>query len=254
MPVLIEGPEGGTAESNSQIEVKWQIRNDGSGDTLGGWTDTVWLSRDAVVGAGDIGLGALVSDAALVAGAVYHGALTVTLPIDASGEYRLIVQSDSGNVVAETGGDEANNQGAIALDVGLADYADLEVGDVTVPAQTVADPARVTVGWTVTNVGTGAGFTAGWTDRVIVSRDAVFGNGDDVVLGEFVHSGALAVGESYDASEELLLPPGFYGRYKLFVQIDATGEGFEDGADDNRGFLAGGTGDDTYEHQSLMCT
>src|SRR3546814_18426480 len=80
MPVLIEGPEGGTAESNSQIEVKWQIRNDGSGDTLGGWTDTVWLSRDAVVGAGDIGLGALVSDAALVAGAVYHGALTVTLP------------------------------------------------------------------------------------------------------------------------------------------------------------------------------
>src|SRR3546814_13982400 len=72
MPVLIEGPEGGTAESNSQIEVKWQIRNDGSGDTLGGWTDTVWLSRDAVVGAGDIGLGALVSDAALVAGAVYR--------------------------------------------------------------------------------------------------------------------------------------------------------------------------------------
>src|SRR3546814_17137269 len=94
MPVLIEGPEGGTAESNSQIEVKWQIRNDGSGDTLGGWTDTVWLSRDAVVGAGDIGLGALVSDAALVAGAVYHGALTVNLPIDASGEYRLIVQYD----------------------------------------------------------------------------------------------------------------------------------------------------------------
>src|SRR3546814_14999962 len=68
MPVLIEGPEGGTAESNSQIEVKWQIRNAGSGDTLGGWTATVWLSRDAVVGAGDLGLGALVSDAALVAG------------------------------------------------------------------------------------------------------------------------------------------------------------------------------------------
>src|SRR3546814_14491718 len=52
-------------------------------------------------------------------------------------------------------------------------------------------------------------------------------------------TGALAVGESYDASEELLLPPGFYGRYTLFVQIDAKGEVFENGADDNRGFLAG---------------
>src|SRR3546814_21007554 len=98
----------------------------------------------------------------------------------------------------------------------------------------MADPARVSVVWAVTNVGTGAGFTAGWTDRVIVSRDAVFGNGDDVVLGEFVHSGALAVGESYDASDELLLPPGFYGRYTLFVQIDAKGEVFEIGRESCR--------------------
>src|SRR3546814_12547500 len=75
-------------------------------------------------------------------------------PISADGEYRLIVEGDSGAVVAETAAGEANNQAALLLNVGLADYADLEVSDVEAPAQTIDDPARVRVEWTVTNIGT----------------------------------------------------------------------------------------------------
>src|SRR3546814_3027989 len=87
----------------------------------------------------------LLAEAALSAGGVYDGVLTVTLPISADGEYRLIVESDSGAVVAETAAGEANNQAALLLNVGLADYADLEVSDVEAPAQTIDDPARVRV-------------------------------------------------------------------------------------------------------------
>src|SRR3546814_2437936 len=88
VPVMVQGPPDGVAESNSQIEVRWQVRNDGTAATLGGWTDTVWLSRDGVVSNDDIKLGELLAEAALAAGGVYDGVLTVTLPISADGEYR----------------------------------------------------------------------------------------------------------------------------------------------------------------------
>ncbi|HEY6816092.1 MAG TPA: CARDB domain-containing protein, partial [Croceibacterium sp.] len=230
---------GATVLSNSELEVRWKVRNGGTGPTLGGWTDTVWLSLDDTVGTGDIKLGDLVAPGPLAAGEVYEGVLSVTLPIGAQGAYKLIVRSDSGGEVVETSAGEANNTATSDLQVGLAPYADLEVSDVTAPALTVEDPARVTVGWTVTNLGTGAGFTSSWVDRIVVSADGVYGNGDDVVLGEIAHAGALGVGESYQASANLILPAGFYGRYTLFVRTDASDQVFENGADANRGFLAG---------------
>src|SRR5690606_35913790 len=166
-------------------------------------------------------------------------ALTVTLPIEVQGAYKLIVRSDSGGDVVETSAGEANNTAAADIDADLAPYADLEVSGVTAPALTVQDPARVTVGWTVTNIGTGEGVTSDWVDRIIVSRDDVYGNGDDIVLGEVAYSGGLDAGESYEASANLILPAGFFGRYTLFVRTDADDQVFENGADANRGFLLG---------------
>src|SRR5690606_17275648 len=134
-----------------QLEVRWKIRNGGTGTTLGGWTDEVWLSLDGTVGNGDIKLGELVAAGPLPAGGLYEGVLTVALPIDVKGPYKLIVRSDSGGQVVETSAGEANTSAATDLVAGLAPYADLEVSGVAAPALTVQDPARVTVGWTVTN-------------------------------------------------------------------------------------------------------
>src|SRR5690606_34403848 len=103
--------------------------------------------------------GDLVAPGPLAPGETYEGMLSVTLPIDAQGAYKLIVRSDSGGQVVETSAGEANNLAMTDLQVGLAPYADLEVSDVTAPALTIDDPARVTVGWTVTNLGTGEGAT-----------------------------------------------------------------------------------------------
>jgi hypothetical protein len=98
---------------------------------------------------------------------------------------------------------------------------------------TIGDPARVKVNWTVTNQGNGTGFSNTWSDRVIVSGDRIIGNGDDKVIGEYSHTGDLAVDESYTSSENILLPPEFTGRYNLFVQTDATKAVFENGLEAN---------------------
>src|SRR3546814_14150278 len=140
VPVMVQGPPDGVAESNSHIEVRWQVLNDGTAATLGGWTDTVWLSRDGVVSNDDIKLGELLAEAALAAGGVYDGVLTGTLPISPDGEYRLIVKSASGAVVAETAAGEANNKAALLSHVGLADSADLDISHFKAPPHTHHQP------------------------------------------------------------------------------------------------------------------
>src|SRR3546814_2893997 len=61
--------------------------------------------------------------------------------------YEMRISDWSSDVCSSdlTAAGEANNQAALLLNVGLADYADLEVSDVEAPAQTIDDPARVRV-------------------------------------------------------------------------------------------------------------
>ncbi|KPJ75957.1 MAG: hypothetical protein AMJ54_13385, partial [Deltaproteobacteria bacterium SG8_13] len=229
----------GTMISGSTASIEWTVSNEGTGPALGQWTDTLYLSRDAVVGQGDIKLLDVTIDGPLDAGATYTRQADVDIPLDASGQYAILVVSDSGDAVGEVDG-ELNNVGGGLLDVALAPYADLTVSNVIAPAITIDDPASVTVTWTVGNQGTGAGRSSQWTDAVIASGDAIVGNFDDVLLAAFDHSGSLAVGESYTRSETFLLPPAFEGRYHLYVQADADEQVFENELEANNAAAAPG--------------
>ena len=97
----------------------------------------------------------------------------------------------------------------------------------------IDDPAPIDITWIVANQGTGLGKTSSWIDRVVFSKDDTFGNGDDVIIGEYIHDGALAAGESYSRSERILLAPLTTGSYKLFVISDARSKVFENYAESN---------------------
>jgi len=103
----------------------------------------------------------------------------------------------------------------------------------------VGDPASLSVSWTVSNTGTGTGEQTEWSDTVILSTDDVLGNGDDRVIGEYLHSGVLAVGDSYTQNQTIRLPIGMSGRYKLFVISDAGARVFENGSEANNRREAG---------------
>src|SRR5207253_4033220 len=106
---------------------------------------------------------------------------------------------------------------------------DLVTSDVTGPSgEIIADPAHVTVGWKVANSGSREAQAGGWVDVVYASSDAILGNGDDVEVGRFARTLALAAGSSYTRSEEIILPPAFTGRFYLFVKADGTDAVFED--------------------------
>ena len=48
---------------------------------------------------------------------------------------------------------------------------DLAVTEITAPSRTIADPAHVTIGYTVTNVGPKPTLHGAWTDRIVLSED-----------------------------------------------------------------------------------
>ncbi|MEF8723661.1 MAG: CARDB domain-containing protein [Candidatus Accumulibacter delftensis] len=234
-PVLVSAPAG--ALSSEAIVVAWQMRNAGSSDAFGAWTDRLYLSRDATLGADDTLLGELAHGGPLATGASYDAQLQVNLPLAASGDYFLLLVGDALGQVHELGA-ENNNVGSTPFAAALAPYANLVVSAVSAeasvpyapaPEVVVGDPAQITVSWTVGNDGNGVGQTTQWTDTLLVSTDSIVGNGDDRVLASYEHLGALAVGESYTRSETFLLPAYFQGRYHFFVRSDAGNQVFENG-------------------------
>jgi hypothetical protein len=220
----VTGPS--LAQSGSTIHVDWTVTNHG-GLAATGWVDRVYVSHNGVLTLfGEVG-----HAGTLATGASYTAGADLSLPLAYDGEYAVVVVTDAAHALDEHS--RTDDTGQQALTVQLAPHADLVVGAVQAPTTLIADPATLDVSWTVTNQGTGAGITSQWTDKVILSTDDVFGDGDDRVLGTILHDGALAVGDSYTGHLSTLLPPGTTGHYKLFVVTDSAAAVFENGALDN---------------------
>lgn len=220
----VRGP--GLAQSGNSIHVEWTVANQG-GAALGNWVDQVFLVKGGV----QRKFAEVAHASGLATGASYSASADFAVPLEYSGEYDVLVISDAAKVLDDS--NRTDNQTSGHLTVELAPYADLAVTAISAPETTIADPASLNVSWTVSNQGTGEGRTSAWTDRVILSKDDTFGNGDDWVVGEFRHTGALAAGESYTRSERILLPANTSARYKLFVVSDTKSEVFENYSEAN---------------------
>jgi len=233
VPVIDNLPA--TATSGDVILLDYTVGNNGTAPVLNDWVDRVYLSADTLLDGGDTSLAEYVHAAPLAAGNSRSDTVSIEIPIEVSGEYFIIISADSEDSIEELA-DEANNQVAIAIDIELAPFADLEVLDVVVPQQVIGDPALLEVQWTVANAGNGRGRTDVWVDRVILSP---VGNGDDVIVGEITHTVGLDQGETYSRSETFRLGPGLTGRFHLFVQADVLQDVFENDSESNNTAEAG---------------
>ena len=74
--------------------------------------------------------------------------------------------------------------------------------------------------WTVNNTGSVGTLASQWYDRIVLSTDDTYGNGDDIYVGQFLHNGALASGAGYTGSHTVTMPTGVTGAYSLFVVTD----------------------------------
>ncbi|MCW5625863.1 MAG: hypothetical protein KIT73_14215, partial [Burkholderiales bacterium] len=185
------------------------------------WTDGFYLSTDSVLDAGDRLIGSFRHGGALPVDGFYDRHVDLTVPFDLEGAFYLLIHTDSGNEVFEL--DNDNNVVASTQTVAVLQRpADLVVDRFEAPA-TGAAGREVVLSWDVRNAGTGTTVSTRWVDRIYASVDGVLGNGDDVLLGEFVRGAALVAGATYTRNETVSLPLGLSGTYRLFAVTDAGG-------------------------------
>ncbi len=216
-----------SATSGTLLSVTWKTTNDGTATTLNGWVDQAYLSTSSQVTSSSLLLGHVSQTGPLAPGQSATGSASATIPLGDSGTYQIIVVSDATNQLIEPGG-KANSVSQ-GVSITLAPYADLAASNVVAPTRTIGDPAYPTISWTVTNVGTGAGQTNTWTDEIIASPSNNVADPGAVVLAQYTHTGGLAKNASYTQTQVVQMPPGFTGRYHLFVETDALDVVFENG-------------------------
>lgn len=91
--------------------------------------------------------------------------------------------------------------------------------EVTTPSLVTGD--NIPLSYDVQNVGNLGTGGAGWVDRVVISPNAVYGDGNDLQLALIPRNGALAAGQSYTINQSLALPHGLPGTFYLMVKSDS---------------------------------
>jgi subtilase family serine protease len=119
----ITAPTTGIAGKNAAIA--YTVTNQSTNAALGGWWDSVYLSKDNQWDIGDALVGQVYHTGGVDAGASYTETLNTALPGVVPGNYQVIVRSDIRNQVPEA--NEANNIGTSANQIAL-DAESLELG------------------------------------------------------------------------------------------------------------------------------
>ncbi|HEX8342999.1 MAG TPA: CARDB domain-containing protein, partial [Tepidisphaeraceae bacterium] len=211
------------ATAGRGLAIDYTVINEGAEPTPNsGWDDHFYLSPTPTIDSGTlIYLGARSRSGALAPGASYSATFNTAVPLNLSGDYYVFVQTDAPNAVFEL--DNANNIVGAATPVTITQaFADLQITAFTPPAAAEAGTA-VPFSWTITNNGAGDTIVSDWLDRVVLSADNVYGNGDDVGLEFVAHSGLLAPGASYTRTQSLGIPQYVGdGTYNVFLAADAS--------------------------------
>ena len=105
-------------------------------------------------------------------------------------------------------------------------FADLAITNITAPSVAYSGQV-ITINWAVTNIGAGTQLQRGngtpvttWHDQVVLSPDNIFGDADDLVLTNVLHSGALnglLPRPVMLGAVTLQLPTNLVGDFNVFV-------------------------------------
>lgn len=222
--------------SGSPLHVEWTVNNGGTLPTsASSWVDTVYLSIDQSLDDNDTELGSRFSPpGGLAAGDSYTQAADFDVPLQLSGLFYLIQQTDRANTVFEI--NENNNLciRPILINLDPNKLSNLTVSAFSAPNTALAgQPISVT--WTVTNTGIGPTNVTHWNDGVYLSLDQFFDPGQDLFIGSAFIDQPLSGGASYTRTADFNVPAGIAGTYYVFMATDTNDQVVETDEGDNVG-------------------
>ena len=213
------------ARPGEEVEVVWTVRNQGSEDVSGSWTDVIEFRYGSSFRSRNYDF-----TGTLAAGASVERRQLIELP-NTESDIEVTVAVDRYNEVIEFGKEDNNRLVADRLiTINTSETPNLQVSSIVAP-DTAFSSQEIVVDWTVTNAGTGQTNAAYWYDYVWLSTDTTLGN--DVYLGRVENASYLEAGDSYASSLTASLPAGIDGTYYFLVQTDYFDNVFELGAENN---------------------
>jgi len=229
-----------TAVAGTHITVGWTVSNNGVNATsASSWHDLVYLSAVTPFSVSQsVSLGALTHFGALDLGQNYSASQSLTIPANylptnsPSTTNYVYVVVDAGNAVLDY--TRTNNVRAAAPPIVIAPVpplvpADLTVTRVGAPSLVVAGTTAA-ISWTVANQGVGTTSASNWVDSVWLTQNPTLNLATDIHLADLPHTGVLAAGGSYTASQLFNLPYCAVGRYYVVVVTDSGHQVYEAGA------------------------
>ena len=212
-----------SAPPRPRVPLVWGVTNQGPGQALGRWSDSLYFSSNPVFDYSAIFLGGNYETGPLDAGATYWRTNTRTLPVTQSGTYYLLFETDSGNALCESNTNNNRIWRPITIDIQPPDLAPvaLEVTNLV-----VGPPfPSVTVRWGVTNQGAGAAIPDWyWQDQISLCTGSTPGC---TIVGGFQEQSAVASGASYWRTNVLRVPVVTSGTYYFRFDTDINQDLYE---------------------------
>ena len=208
----------GAAQFGQTAAITWTVKNNGTAGAAGGWTDRVWLSRQAGSLSESLFLLSRPATESLAAGGVYTRTETVSLPLTqgfGAGPYYLVVMAAADGIAEAT---RTNNTASAPLALTLPSLPDLAVARIVAPAGG-APGQTLEFAWAVTNRGHAAA-TGVWTEQL--SMAATNAGAARQVLGGFEFTNHLTAGAVLWRTQQVVMPSEWRaGSWRLFVEADS---------------------------------
>jgi len=153
-------------ESGSNFTVSFKIQNIGAGNTSGAaWNDLVYVSNDATFSNDDMLLSNTTNIKQLDPDSIYSRSVTVSLPLEYSGDFYFFVKTDYYNSVVELLEDNNQAKTPNVTTVVLKTLPDILVKDIQAGTTNVNPGDSVSISWKVENIG-GTTATGGWAEKI----------------------------------------------------------------------------------------
>jgi subtilase family serine protease len=217
-------------QSGLPLGIQWTVSNQGSGGTrASSWTDSVFISTDAVLDPADAPLAAFIHTGTLAVGSSYLENRNVVLPGGISGTRYIITKTDAKHEVYEHL-NEGNNVRTATLEAVRPPKPDLDITAFEILSQNQSG-SSVDLRWRVRNAGGGQA-RAPWTDAVYLSSDQILEPGVDQVVATKPRTGNLDPNGSYSVDATARFPNGTEGSYYLILRTD-SGNGIDEDSESN---------------------
>jgi len=224
--------------SGKTYPITYKVTNQGDATTAAGfWIDGIYLSKDDSLSANDKIIGSYTRSGNLSKGGSYTVTPNVTIPNGLSGDYYVLVRTDTSDRNVDV---DLDNNVKAACDgtsspklkkIGLTPSPDLKITSWTIPS-TGTSGQLINIKWTVKNDGAGPTTWGSWVDNVWLSTDYTI-DGGDYQLGSYTRTGNLSSGNSYSVDKNFTIPSNRTGNYIVIIQTDAANVVYEHNGENN---------------------